>query len=159
LPPIETYGTATYGDRIADVYDALYEERWDTGGAVDLLASLAGPGPVLELGIGTGRLALPLAARGVDVRGIDASERMVAKLREKPGGDKIPVLIGDFAEVGVDGSFSLVFVAFNTFFGLPSQEDQVRCFRNVAKRLADDGGTFVIRSFRSRGLAMSPRRR
>ena len=140
------YEAETYGERIADAYDALYEGRWDTDGAVDLLAGLAGAGPVLELGIGTGRLALPLAARGVDVRGIDVSERMVAKLREKPGGEKIPVVIGDFAEVGIEGPFTLVYVAVNTFFGLLSQEEQVRCFRNVAARLTP-GGAFVIEAF------------
>jgi SAM-dependent methyltransferase len=114
--------------------------------AVTALAELAGSGPVLELGIGTGRLALPLAARGLSVHGIDASDAMVAKLREKPGGDRIPVAIGDFADVAVDGRFALVFVAFNTFFGLLSQEAQVRCFARVADRLAD-GGAFVIEAF------------
>jgi SAM-dependent methyltransferase len=140
------YDATTYGDRIADVYDSWYEGRWDTSGAIDLLASLAGSGPILELGIGTGRLALPLAERGIDVRGIDSSERMIAKLREKPGGADIPVLIGDFADVGIDGPFTLVYVAVTTFFGLPSQEEQVRCFRNVASRLKPSG-TFVIEAF------------
>ena len=111
-----------------------------------MLADLAGAGPALELGIGRLRLALPLAARGVAVHGIDASARMVEKLREKPGGAEIPVVLGDFAEVGVDGPFVLVFVVFSTFFGLLSQEAQVRCFRNVAARLAPDGA-FVIEAF------------
>src|SRR3954468_4857255 len=117
---MEGYGPATYGDRIADVYDALYEETLDTDRAVETLAELAGDGPVLELAIGTGRLALPLAERGLEVHGVDASEAMVAKLREKPGGDRIPVTMGDFADVPVEGVYSLVFVAFNTLFGLPS---------------------------------------
>ena len=140
------YEADTYGERIADVYDALYAGRWDTDGAVELLADLAGAGPALELGIGTGRLALPLAQRGVAVHGIDTSARMVAKLREKSGGAEIPVLIGDFADVGIAGPFALVYVAVNTFFGLPSQEEQVRCFRNVADRLTP-GGAVVIEAF------------
>jgi SAM-dependent methyltransferase len=142
---MEEYGPQTYGDRIADVYDDFHANL-DTDGAVEALASLAGQGPVLELAIGTGRLALPLAERGLEVHGIDASERMVAKLREKPGGDAIPVTMGDFADVGVDGTYSLVFVAFNTLFGLLTQSDQVRCFTNVAPRLSPDG-VFVIEVF------------
>src|SRR6266508_1348045 len=142
---MEDYGPETYGDRIADVYDTLYSGL-DTDGAVETLAELAGSGPVLELAIGTGRLALPLAERGLEVHGIDASEAMVAKLREKPGGDAVPVTFGDIADVAVDGSYSLVFVAFNTLFALLTQEDQLRCFANVAPRLAD-GGAFVIQAF------------
>ena len=110
------------------------------------LAELAGAGPALELAIGTGRIAVPLAARGIEVHGIDASEAMVAKLREKPGGEEIPVTIGDFADVGVDGRYPLVYLVFNTLFALPSQDDQVRCFQNVAARLTD-GGAFVIEAF------------
>jgi SAM-dependent methyltransferase len=143
---MEGYGPETYGDRIADVYDGFYDHRLDTEGAVDALAELAGAGPVLELAIGTGRLALPLAERGFEIHGIDASEAMVAKLREKPGGDRIPVTMGDFADVAVDGSYSLVFIGFNTFFALPTQEAQVRCFANVAPRLAD-GGIFALEGF------------
>ena len=101
---------------------------------------------MLELAIGTGRIALPLAAHGIDVHGIDASKAMIAKLREKPGGDRIPVTLGDFADVGVSGRYSLVFVVFNTFFGLLAQEDQVRCFRNVAEHLTEDG-LFVLEAF------------
>jgi predicted TPR repeat methyltransferase len=140
------YGPETYGDRIAEVYDALYEHDLDTDAAVEALAKLAGPGPVLELAIGTGRLAIPLAARGIEVHGIDASEEMVARLRAKPGGADILVTMGDFADVGVEGSFSLVFVAFNTIFGLLTQADQVRCFENAAARLAD-GGRFAVEAF------------
>ncbi len=101
---------------------------------------------MLELAIGTGRLALPLAERGLEVHGIDASERMVAKLREKPGGDRIPVTMGDFADVGVEGRYALIFIGFNTFFALQSQDEQVRCFANVAAHL-DDGGVFVVEGF------------
>ena len=142
---MKDYGPETYGDRIADVYDALYSGL-DTDGAVETLAQLAGKGPVLELAIGTGRIALPLAERGLEVHGIDASEAMIAKLREKPGGDRIPVTMGDFADVAVEGVFSLVFVAFNTLFALLTQEDQLRCFENAAARLTDDG-VFVIEVF------------
>src|SRR5262245_39922680 len=141
------YGPSTYGDRVADVYDRMPQVMGkDSGRAVLALAELAGMGPILELGIGTGRLALPLAARGLTVHGIDASEAMVKKLRAKPGGERIPVAIGDFADVTVDGRFSLIFVAFNTFFGLLSQEDQVRCFGRVAEHLTADG-VFVLEAF------------
>jgi SAM-dependent methyltransferase len=145
---MDDYGPETYGDRIADVYDDWYGEAafLDTGASVDVLAELAGGGPVLELAIGTGRIALPLAARGVEVHGVDASERMVAKLREKPGGEEIPVTIGDFADVPVDGEYSLVYVVFNTFFALASQDEQVRCFENVAAHLAH-GGAFLLDAF------------
>jgi SAM-dependent methyltransferase len=143
---MEGYGPATYGDRIADTYDELYQDTLDTEGAVETLADLARGGPVLELAIGTGRLALPLAERGLEVHGIDVSERMVGKLREKPGGDAIPVTMGDFADVPVDGTFRLVFVAFNTLFGLLTQEDQLRCFANVPEHLTDDG-VFVVEAF------------
>jgi len=143
---MEGYGPATYGDRIADVYDAFYEETLDTHGAVEALAELADDGPVLELAIGTGRLALPLAQHGLEVHGVDASERMVEKLRAKPGGDGIPVTMGDFADVPVEGSYSLIFIAFNTLFALLTQEAQLRCFANAARHLTDDG-VFVIEAF------------
>jgi SAM-dependent methyltransferase len=139
------YEAETYGDRIADVYDGLYSGL-DTDGAAETLAQLAGSGPVLELGIGTGRLALPLAETGLEVHGMDASEAMVQKLREKPGGDRIAVTMGDFADVDVDGQFSLIFISFNTLFGLLTQEDQLRCFGNAAAHLAD-GGVFVVEAF------------
>ena len=113
---------------------------------VECLAELAGPGPVLELGVGTGRVALPLVQRGLVVDGIDASPAMLAKLRAKPGGDRVRVTVGDMAEVGVDASYSLVFVVFNTLFALVSQDEQVRCFANVAGRLAE-GGVFVVEAF------------
>ncbi len=142
------YDPSTYGDRIADVYDEwIADIGWlDTEASVDLLAELAGDGPVLELAIGTGRIALPLAERGLAVHGVDSSEKMVAKLREKPGGDRIPVTMGNFADVPVRGSFRLIFVAFNTFFALLTQEEQLRCFVNAAARLAD-GGVFLIDVF------------
>jgi len=114
----------TYGDRIAEVYDAMTTDLPDPGDWADRLAELAGPGPALELGIGTGRVALPLAARGVEVHGVDASAAMVERLRAKPGGEAIPVTFGDFADVPVepvDGGYPLVYVVFNTFFALLTQ--------------------------------------
>ncbi|MBA3349840.1 MAG: class I SAM-dependent methyltransferase [Actinobacteria bacterium] len=143
---MDEYDASTYGDRIADVYDDWYEDLFDTHGAVDLLARLADGGRALELAIGTGRVAIPLADAGVEVHGIDASEAMVAKLRAKPNGAGIPVEMGDFTDVDVDGKFALVYVVFNTFFALTSQKDQVTCFRNVAQHL-EDGGVFVIEAF------------
>jgi SAM-dependent methyltransferase len=139
-----TYAASTYGDEIADVYDALHGEL--DPAAIATLAALAGRGPVLELGIGTGRLALPLQARGLIVHGIDASAAMVGKLRAKPGGADIPVTMGDFSLVRLDQTFELIFVAFNTFFGLSTADDQVRCCRNVASMLRP-GGVFVIEAF------------
>ena len=143
---MDEYGAATYGDRIADTYDRLYPEQEGVTPEVRALATLAGGGRALELGIGTGRVALPLAEQGVAVHGIDASEAMVVKLRAKPGGADIPVTIGDFAEVAVDGTFTLIFAVFNTFFALTTQEAQVRCFQRVADHLAD-GGVFLIEVF------------
>ncbi len=142
-PP--TSDAASYGDRWASVYDDVHGHV-DPGPAVERLKPMAQGGRVLELGIGTGRIALPLAAQGLEVHGIDASTEMVEQLRQKPGGAGIEVTMGDFADVGVDGSFNLVFVAFNTFFALLTQDDQVRCFRNVAEHLVD-GGVFVIEAF------------
>ena len=140
------YGSATYGDRIARVYDLLYGGALDTTGTVERLAELAGGGPVLELGVGTGRVACPLAERGLAVNSIDASEAMVAQLRARPGGDRVAVTIGDFADVDVPGSFPLVFAIFTTFFALLTQDEQVRCFENVARRLSA-GGVFLIEAF------------
>ena len=140
----EAIDPATYGERWAEVYDDLHAGADPT--AVAVLADLAQGGRALELGIGTGRFALPLAATGVDVEGIDASESMVAKLREKPGGEDIPVTLGDFADVGRPGPFDLIFFVFNTFYVLLEQAAQVRCFGNVAKRLKPDGA-FVIEAF------------
>jgi hypothetical protein len=142
---VKGYDISTYGDRIADVYDEEFAEL-DPADAVAFLADLARAGPVLELAIGTGRIALPLAGRGIEVHGIDASEAMVARLREKEGGERIPVTMGDFADVAVDGRYPLVFVAFNTFFALLTQDDQVRCFENVAAHLTDEG-VFVLEAF------------
>jgi SAM-dependent methyltransferase len=143
---MEGYDAATYGDRIASVYDDWYLAPMDPGPAVELLAELAGEGRALELGVGTGRVAIPLAARGIRVTGIDASREMVDRLTSKPGGERVDVVIGDFTDVAVSGSFSLVYIPFTTLFALPSQDDQVRCLRNVARHL-DAGGRFVMDAF------------
>ncbi|MFN2132949.1 MAG: class I SAM-dependent DNA methyltransferase, partial [Anaerolineae bacterium] len=117
--------------------------RGDEAAAVAFLAELAGPGPALELGIGTGRIALPLAARGIRVDGIDLSPAMVDQLHARPGGDRLVVTIGNLADVSVAGTYRLIYVVFNTLFNVLTQDDQVRCFENVAAHLADDG-SFVI---------------
>jgi hypothetical protein len=126
-------------------YDAE-EVRGDEDATVEFLARLADGANALELAIGTGRIALPLAARGVVVDGIDLSRHMVDKLRSKPGGDALSVTLGDFADVPVNGRYRLVYVVFNTLFNLLTQDDQVRCFENVAAHL-DDGGAFVVEAF------------
>ncbi|MGG2460995.1 class I SAM-dependent DNA methyltransferase [Streptomyces sp. RGM 3693] len=135
-----------FGKSVAATYDESSAEMFAadvTDPAVEVLARLAGPGRALELGIGTGRIALPLAGRGVPVHGIDMSRAMVARMRAKPGGDGIGVTIGDFATTKVDGTFSVAYLVFNTIMNLTSQEAQVACFRNVAAHL-EPGGCFVI---------------
>jgi SAM-dependent methyltransferase len=142
---MENYDETTYGERIAEAYDEWYGSFDET--CIERLAELAGAGGrALELGIGTGRIALPLLKKGVAVHGIDASEAMVARLRAKPGGERIPVTLGDFAEVAAEGPFDLVYVLFNTFFGLLTQEAQVRCFAGVARCLGPKG-VFVMDAF------------
>ena len=159
----EDYDPTVYGASIADQYDELYDDVFETDGPVACIAELAGPGPVLEFGIGTGRLALALARTGLEVHGVDASEHMVARLRAKPGGAELPVAIGDFAEVSVPGSFALVVLAVDTIFALPDQEAQVRCFANAAAHLAPDGRFLVeagvpdLAQFRH-GPSVRPRR-
>jgi SAM-dependent methyltransferase len=142
---MEGYDAASYGDSIADLYDSLYGDL-DTGPATETLVALAAGGPVLELGIGTGRLALPLASRGVKVDGLDASPAMVDSLRHKPGGTELEVHIGDFADFELGRTYQLIFVAFNTLFNLRSQEEQVSCFAAVAGHLTKDGA-FVVEAF------------
>jgi SAM-dependent methyltransferase len=135
-----------FDERIASRYDETATEMFDPGvvePAVDFLARSAGGGRALEFAIGTGRIALPLAQRGVPVHGIDLSEAMVARLRAKPGGDDLDVTIGDFATTTVAGSFSLVYLVFNTIMNLTTQAAQVACFRNAAAHL-EPGGCFVI---------------
>jgi SAM-dependent methyltransferase len=135
-----------FGERVAASYDVSSADMFEPGivePAVDVLAELAGRGRALELGIGTGRLALPLARRGIPVHGIELSRAMAARLREKPGGDAIGVTIGDFATTRVDGTFSVAYLVFNTIMNLTTQEDQVACFRNAAAHL-EPNGCFVI---------------
>jgi SAM-dependent methyltransferase len=145
---VTSYEPGTYGQHNAAFYDAWVAPTVDasTAAAVDFLADIARGASALELGVGTGRVALPLAERGVRVVGIDASEAMIEQLRGKPGGAEMPVSVGDFADVAVEGRFRLVYVVFNTFFSLLTQEEQVRCFRNVAGHL-EEGGAFVVEAF------------
>jgi SAM-dependent methyltransferase len=143
---MDGYDASTYGDRISEVYDDWYLPQLDPEDAVELLSGFVGTGRALELGIGTGRIALPLAQRGIDVSGIDASATIVAKLRAKPGGEALRVSIGNFADVDVDGTFSVIYSAFNTFFSLQDQDEQVRCFRNIADHL-ETGARFVMEAF------------
>ncbi|MEX0782682.1 MAG: class I SAM-dependent methyltransferase [Dehalococcoidia bacterium] len=135
----------SFGEEVAE-RDRRSAGRGDEDAAVAFLEALAGDGPALELAIGTGRIALPLAARGIRVDGIDISPHMVAQLRKRPGGDDIAVTMGDFADVAVAGSYRLIYVVFNTLFNLLTQDDQVRCFQNVAAHLTDDG-SFVIEGY------------
>ena len=132
-----SYDSETYGERHADVYDHWYSSCEET--TIATLAGLASGGRVLELGIGTGRIAIPLAMKGIDISGIDVSPAMVDKLHAKTAGKDIAVCIGNFADVSIEGVFSLIFVASGTFFVLLSQEEQVRCFRNAARHLTPNG--------------------
>jgi SAM-dependent methyltransferase len=135
-----------FDERVAARYDESAAEMFDPAAVdpvVDLLDELAGSGRALELGIGTGRIALPLAQRGVPVHGIELSKAMVAKLRAKPGGEEIGVTIGDFATTTADGTFSVAYLVFNTIMNLTTQVAQVACFRNAAAHL-EPGGCFVI---------------
>jgi SAM-dependent methyltransferase len=137
------YDPAAYGRAVAEDYDSLYRTVPGTAETVAALADMSGGGPILEMGIGTGRLALPLCERGIEVAGIEGSEEMVEQLRGKPGGEDIPVVIGDFAEARVEGEFAVVVLALHTIFGLPSPERQIDCFENAARHLRP-GGVFVI---------------
>jgi SAM-dependent methyltransferase len=135
-----------FDERIARRYDADSADMFEPAvvdPVVDLLTDLAGKGDALELGIGTGRIALPLSRRGVRVHGIDLSPAMVARLRAKPGADDIGVTIGDFATTRVGGTFRLAYVVYNTIMNLTTQDEQVQCFRTVAAQL-EPGGCFVI---------------
>lgn len=142
---MEGYDERTYGQHWAPYYDAMYSDVDDS--VIDLLARHAGePARALELAVGSGRIAIPLQERGVEVTGIDASEEMVARLRSKPGGGTIEVVMGNFAEVNVDGTFPLIYLTFNTIFALLTQDAQVDCFHNVAAHL-EPGGRFIVDCF------------
>jgi ubiquinone/menaquinone biosynthesis C-methylase UbiE len=135
-----------FGERVAAVYDAHSATMFDPAvlePAVETLAELAGDGAALEFAIGTGRIALPLAQRGVPVKGIDSSQAMLDQLRDKPGAAQVEASVGDMAATRVPGEFSLVYLVFNTIFNLVTQEGQVACFENAARHL-DRGGRFVI---------------
>jgi len=135
-----------FAGKVADRYDESSADMFDPAVVdpiVDFLADLAGDGDALELGIGTGRIALPLSKCGVRVSGIDLSKDMVAKLKEKPGADQIEVAIGDFATTRVEGTFTLAYLVFNTINNLTTQDAQVACFQNVADHL-EPSGCFVI---------------
>jgi SAM-dependent methyltransferase len=135
-----------FGEPVAARYDELSADMFEPAvvdPVVDFLADLAGHGAALELGIGTGRIAVPLARRGIRVHGIDLSEAMVARLRAKPGAEQIAVTIGDFATTSVEDRFSLAYLVFNTIGNLTTQDEQVACFQNAAAHL-QPGGCFVI---------------
>jgi SAM-dependent methyltransferase len=139
-------GDGHFDQRVAARYDDSAAEMFDptvVDPVIDLLVGIAASGRALELGIGTGRIALPLAQRGVPVHGIELSKAMVARLRAKPGGEDIGITIGDFATTTVDGTFSVAYLVFNTILNLTTQAAQVACFRNVAAHL-EPGGCFVI---------------
>ncbi len=142
---INQFDHTTFGSLYADEYDGRHNPG-TTDLAVSLLAELAGAGKVLELAIGTGRVAIPLANLGIDVQGLEGSPDMVEQLRAKEGGDRIPVTLGDMTDVNVDDEFDFVFLIFNTFFNLTSQDAQVRCFENVAHHL-NPGGGFLVETF------------
>lgn len=140
------YERDTYGEKIAEIYDELHPGVLVSDAAVDTLAELAGPGPLLELGVGTGRLAIPLAERGLPVTGVDISQAMLDRLAAKPNGGLIEAVLADFAELSLPTRYRLVVAAADTFFMLTTQEQQVRCFASVAKQLTDDGA-FVVEAF------------
>ena len=135
-----------FGEPVAARFDERYAYQADPAVVdpiVDFLVGLADNGSALELGVGTGRIALPLARRGVRVHGIDLSEAMVARLRAKPGGEEIGVTIGDFATATVEATFSVAYLVANTIMNLTTQDEQVACFANAASHL-DPGGCFVV---------------
>ena len=138
--------TDYFGERVAERYDESTADLSDAAAVdpvVDFLVDLCSEGTALELGIGTGRIALPLAQRGIRVHGIDLSDAMVAKLRAKPGASNIGVTVGDFATTTVEKRFSVAYLVFNTIMNLTTQDEQVACFQNVAAHL-QPGGRFVI---------------
>jgi SAM-dependent methyltransferase len=143
---VDGYGPASYGDAIADVYDEWYATLPQLLPAVERLVALAEGGTVLELGVGTGRIALPLAARGVRVVGVDASPAMIERLRAKPGSDAVTAVVADMGTPLPVGPFALVFAAVNTFFGLDTEAAQAACFTSVAGRLVQ-GGRFALEAF------------
>ena len=146
---MEGYDASTYGERFADVYDAWYAGVSDVQATADRVATLAAGGRVLELGVGTGRLALPIAERGLDVWGVDASPAMLDRLRAKPGADRVRTVEGDFGDLdalALEGPFAVVLAAYNTFFNLPDEASQRRCLAGVSRLLAQNG-CLVVETF------------
>lgn len=137
-----------YGDAVADVYDSWHEGLafLDPAPVVEYLATLAGPGPVLEVGVGTGRVAIPLAERGLEVHGIDVSTRMIERLRAKDSASRVKAYAADFLTFRSERRFTLVYLAFNTLFAFASQEAQLRVFAN-ARSLLDSGGLLVLETY------------
>jgi SAM-dependent methyltransferase len=143
---VRAVGENYFDERIAKGYETFWPESFEPGvvdPAVNFLADLAGTGAALELGIGTGRLALPLSQRGVRVHGIELSPAMVDQLEAKPGADGVGVTIGDFTTTKVEGWFTLAYLVRNTIMNLTAQDEQVECFHNAAAHL-EPGGYFVI---------------
>jgi cyclopropane fatty-acyl-phospholipid synthase-like methyltransferase len=141
------FDPSAYGIAIAGVYDEMYEAAYDTAGAIEFITELAGDGPLLEFGIGTGRLAQPLAARGLSVSGIDGSQAMVDGMRHRPGADAIDVKIGNFADVDMGRyDYAVVLLAINTIFALPDQDAQVDAFINAARHLIARG-RFIVEAW------------
>jgi SAM-dependent methyltransferase len=146
---MQGYRDDSYGEAFADVYDDWYADLDDVPAVVAELAALArstGGGPVLELGVGTGRLAAPLAAAGIEVHGVDSSASMTARIAAKPSGHLVHAVVGDMVDDLPAGPFAMTFVAYNTLFNLRSAERQQACFREVARRLRP-GGIFVVEAF------------
>jgi SAM-dependent methyltransferase len=145
---VDGYDASTYGDRFADVYDEWYADVTDVGACVERVVALvetSGGGPVLELGVGSGRLAVPLAERGIEVHGVDASAAMLDRLRARDGGEAVTIHLGDMAELDLPDApaFGVVLVAFNTLFNVASEEGQRRCLTRAATHLSPRGRLLV----------------
>jgi SAM-dependent methyltransferase len=143
---VRGYHDQSYGDGFADVYDDWYADITDVDVSTAALAGLAAGGRVLELGVGTGRLAIPLAVTGVEVHGLDTSTAMLERMAAKPGGERVHTHVGDMVDGLPDGPFALIFVAYNTFFSLLTAERQQACFHAVARRLGPNG-RFAVEAF------------
>jgi len=143
---VQGYDDRTYGDAFAEVYDDWYDDVSDVAATVAMVTRLAAGGPVLELGVGTGRLAIPMAQAGLEVHGVDTSEAMLRQLREKPGGDRVQCVTGDMVHDAPTGPFAVVLVAYNTFFNLPTADRQREAMGQIAGRLAV-GGHLIIEAF------------
>ena len=143
LRPVTVHDITAYGRQVGDDYDRIYSPVLDTEHEVERILELADGGPVLELGVGTGRLALPLSEHGLDVHGVDSSPEMLDQLRAKPGAERLHLTQGDFTDVTLGGGFGLVLLAVNTIYALPTQDAQVACFATAARHLRT-GGRFVV---------------